>query len=95
MSEALDAVLEARRNRPSPAEPKPAVNGPKQAHELTDSEKEGLFTMYCKPHLWTMEDIRKRWLVTEPTAHYVYDEVEARIRWLRRRGVEPGKSLLS
>ena len=51
--------------------------------------------MYCKPHLWTMEDIRKRWLVTEPTAHYVYDELEAQIRWMRRRGVEPGKSLLS
>ena len=86
MSAALDAVLEARRKRPPPAEPQPAVNGPKEAHELTDGEKEGLFTMYCKPHLWTMEDLRRRWLVTEQTAHYVYDEVEAMIRSLRRRG---------
>ena len=93
MSELLDAVLEARRKRPPPAEPKPAVNGPKEWHELTDREKEGVFGMYCRPDMWTMEDIRKRWLITETTAHAVYDEVEAMIRSLRRRGVTPRKLL--
>lgn len=78
-------AMERNRRPPRPDKPTPSPNGVKEEHELTDGEREGIFTMYCKPHLWTMEDIRKRWLVTEHTAHYVYDIVEAMVRSVRRR----------
>ena len=88
---AMEALERIR--APRPETPTPSPNGVKEEHELTDRERFGVFSMYIRPDLYLMSDIRKRWLITEMTAHYVYDLLESQIRSLRRRGVVPGKLL--
>ena len=63
----------------------PAPMPPPSVRPLEGDEKERIFKAYCDPVNVSMADICKEFAIDEPTAHMVYDELEAMVRALRRR----------